>query len=464
MKSVTVGNSPDCTYITDGLEDDVEINAALQEASKNGGGHVLLVPGERYYITANVIVPQNCVLTCPNANNFQSKGVSANINSCAEFRINRVNGTGKKIEASLVLESHTKVSGIKFYYPDQNTGAPPDEYAPSILVPDFAVDMEVSNCNFVNSYIGMDLPVLHETLNFHHNIGSPLFVGVRVGERAGDSDRFISNHFISTQWPELDSEWKEPTPNPAIQWIRRNGIAFMCTYLENSFFLNNFAFGYHTMFRVTGSSSTSFVGNTADTCLRGFDLAGSIRSTISGNNMNCNGEFQGGSYFSGCSGLALTGNDFAGYEISFEKCDQVEFVGNTAWLCHSHGPWFHNCRRITIANNTINTTAKEVDSYQGILMVACDLFTIGGNVLTVSHQGILVEGCKHFSIHDNIVESVAFLSDDPPQTRENHQDAIFVHADCDFFSIHDNVATRPLTNQTFMAVTRIWLNNIPPPK
>lgn len=406
---LTVGPHNWCDYVTDGAADDVQINAAL--ASFGGkAGTVLLDCDATFDMTDDIDMPQRTAL--------MSISVAYSDHFLGDVPTLSISRAHKNI--SVKMNSSTRLSGIRFYYPDQvKHTAPPEVYAPSIVAAgNPACDIEIDHIHFVNSYIAFDStletwPGGFATSSIHDCSGYPLYIGFRLG-RSGDFTEYYNNRFGAAGYP--DCCYHDPYPNDLSNWVKANGRVFVAEYdyedssynLEASHFINNFAFEYFSLISILNNSvSTSvgitLIGNHSDSCGNAIEMHKCGGVTALGNVFYGTGE----NSFNRVEGI-ISGNHFHGDDdgIHFVDCTNLQSLGNQIHATGNRGMLFGSCSHITCVGNGIDAEPPIYEGLYGIYWDAdCHDFTCADNEisnLATGGKSIVIEaGADNFTIHDN---------------------------------------------------------------
>jgi hypothetical protein len=419
--AVTVGPAGDDVsydYETDLTADNVQISAALTLVSSLGGGVVYLAPNAQYNIEADVLVPASCTLmsigSVSQGKHFSSPATVTHLGAAMICR------DSSHKTASIQIGHYAKVLNLKFYDPDQQTTTTPDAYSPAIeAYSTYVLGSEVGWCNFVNSYIGVDMggasgnTATSGNTYIHDNVGYPLYQGIHIG-RADDTTRIENNHFIVN---ELYTDVNSGLYN----WVYANGIAISSTdELDNAIITNNFAYYYHEMIHIVNSYNVVLNGNVADSCYDPLVLSGCMRVTINGDQYT--GNVTGGySSATDCFQVSLSGCDMTGYNgfalIDSDRCSITggRYSGDATCLVLSDSDY------CTVAGANLEGDGA---TNNGIYVDAtCDHISINGNSLKGNVVSIaMVAGSNYYIVADNVHDTANSYGDAAGSTRVRGND------------------------------------------
>ncbi len=258
---VTVGPYAWCDYITTGIADDVQINAAIDAlAASNAGGTVILAVAN-YHITNDIII--HPFITLEGANRPWSDQGWANTifdpseEQCARFIISSAYTAIYPIK----MEAASHVKNIQFFYPDQATNAAPTAYQAAItlimkgsLGPN---ECSIVGIDFYNAYYAINATVTHGRLVVTDCIGWPLSRGIYEDENY-DCSYYNRIHF---------NPGNAGNPGSTLQaWVFGNGIAFQFDLSDGSMMSDCFAFGYQRGLFMSGTNGMHVIGSGMDGC------------------------------------------------------------------------------------------------------------------------------------------------------------------------------------------------------
>ncbi len=186
-------------------------------------------------------------------------------------------GVGTLSQSAVQLNYRSGFMNASVWYPGQNPdAATPTEFPPSIHA---LVNVEtpvISSVNFVNSYIAVDVTLLHSNLKINNLTGFPLFRGVKIGQ---------TNGFETLENVNFSSGFAYRTPPPQSTWMVNNAIVLELFYSTWATYVNWKCFGYQKLvFSDTGpyaptapgaAQRSTFIGCMADNTPYGFHFIGS---------------------------------------------------------------------------------------------------------------------------------------------------------------------------------------------
>lgn len=263
----------------DGVTDDLAaINAALASAN---GSEVRLPAGD-------ILV--SSTITLPNFVSLIGSNVGPTSHSGYRDGSPLPTTGGTRILTTQTSQAVGRTShgayfvGMCFYYPNQTqTTSSVVVYPPTILVR--GNNSGVTNCEFLNSYIAIDInntdgtnAGLTQRPLIRGVTGQPLYRGIRMGtvnENAGGSYTGVldSPRIEDVHWNPWWSYPQAGTSIPAdlFNWMQSNAIGFEVGDVDEFYFRDCFQFGYGTglwLKSINRGSYGSFLGGGFDTCPR----------------------------------------------------------------------------------------------------------------------------------------------------------------------------------------------------
>jgi parallel beta-helix repeat protein len=271
---VVVGAESWCDYITDGTDDAVQIQAAIDAVYASGasGGKVILIPGN-YNIGAYTITIYPSV-TLEGANDpFQKPDHGWTYANPQVARINVTSTTSAQY--AVLLKTASTIRNIQFHYPNQLNTASPITYPATIKVDTDAYVVTIENIQGGNCWYFLDASATHNSIIVNRVFAFPIYRGIY--EDLNYDVSYVSNvHFN----PNYATGF---VPSVALcGYVRDNSIAFEIHKSDCSVYTNLFAFGYYKGFVITDNTRSTFINPQADACLFPFILTRCYRVTIDG--------------------------------------------------------------------------------------------------------------------------------------------------------------------------------------
>lgn len=211
----------------DGVTDDTHaFHLALNKMAAAGGGTVW-VPAGRYVIRGTLAIPLNVVLQGEWEKPEPGKPVVGTI----------LMGYAGKGDAEgppfITLDSNCAVRNLSVWYPEQPADAPePIPYPWTFFEfegKSFKPCATVENVTLVNSYRGVCFGSSehnHGNWYLRHIFGTPLETGLAV-DMANETGRLYNVDFGPTYWIDSGLPGAPTKTAPALEWMRRNGTAFV---------------------------------------------------------------------------------------------------------------------------------------------------------------------------------------------------------------------------------------------
>jgi hypothetical protein len=220
VEVVTVGPSATNDYVTDGTNDYVEIQQALNDAVD--GERVVEVQPADYNFGASgyIDIPNGIKITCPAEPAFGSSGYVSGSKQCAAFRITSTTTTPVIMRGGTVLEN------IYLVYPNQvdpnNVIVYPSTIIAATTIQEWdACPITIRGCVAGNAYKFIDfstVDVLNDVL-IEHVKGSVLHTGVKI-DNCGHVTRCVDVQFVPEFGGVNSLAWQ--------QYIGEHLVAFDC--------------------------------------------------------------------------------------------------------------------------------------------------------------------------------------------------------------------------------------------
>lgn len=351
---VTVGTA-DADYITDGVADDVEVQAAIDAVNTGGGGTVFIKKGT-YTTAATIVLKSNVKLV------GESSGNTIITGAASDYRLagTTPSGTTKN------LYSNIGVRGIYFksnygtglaIFNTTNVTVVECEFSFTVTTP-IRQAMYIQHCqnivvteNYAHDYTGNGLSV---TSSDYFVVSNNIITGGANGDDGVD----IDYDFLDTS--TIASNYGTVTGNTIRTIGRGNGI------------------------RVENSNYVSVTGNSVDTVTSTASIAAGIIINTSGVN---NG-----------TGITVTGNTVTncvpgGIATSGTNLTDVAITGNNIYNSGANsgsvrGGILLNSTGVSVVGNLIDTTLKSGTDGAAMLIYKKDGHNILGNTIKNSAVGL----------------------------------------------------------------------------
>jgi len=273
---VTVGTSADADYITDGVADNVQIQAAVDTVYALGGGVVQLLLDEYHFASdAGVTVKEHVTI----------RGVNNPMDGTLTQSYTTAHGSvimvySKTVPAFKMYPAST-VEDLWVYYPNQNTNAAPVVYPGAFYITaDGSVpasDQTIRRVMAANPYIFVDAYRAHYRLIVEDCAGYPLYVGVRTQDST-DIDYIQRNHF--------NPNYYTGRGETLVAWVMANAYAFYIVDADWPRIQDNFCWGYKYGIYLYEVDDAFVTNNGCDRTSYGINLILSNDNHIQGNVLN----------------------------------------------------------------------------------------------------------------------------------------------------------------------------------
>lgn len=147
---VTVGPYAWCDYVTDGINDYVEFQSAIDALDDLHGGKLVVADGiYNLGVSAPTITVKNWIEICGASNSITVQHTSNSNRNVAQIRI-----TNTAVPA-FTLKAGSTIRHLQFYYPNQATNGNPTVYAPTLQVASDGqtAPITIEYCHAMNPYI-----------------------------------------------------------------------------------------------------------------------------------------------------------------------------------------------------------------------------------------------------------------------------------------------------------------------
>jgi hypothetical protein len=244
--------APKLDAVQDGSIDATEsIQQELDKAGKTGG-EVFLVAG-RYRLNGHLTIPPGVTLR---------GSWKAPHHACLNTGtvLLAYEGRGDENEMPLItLSPSSAIRGLTIYYPEQNI----DDVQPyPWTIQGSGMHNSVIDVTLVNPYNGIDIGSSHNELHYLRNIyGCPLKRGIYINN-CTDIGRIENVHFNPHYWARDEGDG-EPRPDGGklIEYLLREGEAFIFGRTDWEYVLNTFCYGYNMGYHFVGTEQGACNGN-----------------------------------------------------------------------------------------------------------------------------------------------------------------------------------------------------------
>lgn len=252
---VTVGPYAWCDYVTDGTDDYVQLQAANDYSYLTYGGGKILVIGNIYLGSGDVVLSQYISLEGVN----DPMADYATGQTLAKAQMSRILITKTTGSGAITLNSMNAVKNIGFWYPNQVTSGTPTVYPPTLKIADCAQHVFIQRVNCGNAYYFIDASGQHNSLQCDYVYGSPISRFVLVSNSWGGD--LFQNCDI---WPL----YTFTTPSDSyLSWIQENLICFEVYQSDGIRFRDCNIFGAGYGWRFHGTSRPTIIGCETDAVL-----------------------------------------------------------------------------------------------------------------------------------------------------------------------------------------------------
>jgi len=277
---VTVGFTDDCNYVVDGIDDCVEIQAAIDFVQDNYGGGLVRLQNGNYNLTNQISISRFVTVEGPNIpfegyhpgawdntpllDNYASQ-------SFAKFWVTNIT------DAAFLMGRGSSLRNVQFAYPDQTPAIiPPTAYPAAIELASNSGDVLLQYINFGNAYIGVDATASHSRLVVIDCVGFALYRGIMI-DGSTDADYLTRVHFDYPYFPE--SYYPDST---TYWWVRDNAIAMEINRMDHGKITDCFVYGYDKFIYFNDTNDVQVIGGGADRPRIGIELYSAERILING--------------------------------------------------------------------------------------------------------------------------------------------------------------------------------------
>lgn len=225
---VTVGPTG-CDYITDGVDDYVQLQAAIDYLkSTYNGGVVQLLPINYNMGNGGLQVREHITI--------QGSNCPRSVNSIA---FGSTPGRSNFNITSTTISPFTMYSGscardFSIVYPNQNTNSAPISYVGTFYI-NVTSDVEIDNIIAANPYIFVDAYRAHERLRVQNCCSYPLYKGI-YSDSSFACDVYIMNDFAPNWWPSAGTTLRS--------WVNENAYAYQINNCDFPLIEQNVMYGY----------------------------------------------------------------------------------------------------------------------------------------------------------------------------------------------------------------------------
>lgn len=325
-RDIIVGPSSDTYsflyhYSTDGVDDEIEINQAIQDGYDESK-KIIILPG-KYYPTGSIetrvggvthrgydisrIVIEGAI----DSTNVAYTNMSNPDDICgAVFYITNTT------DPAFMMGKNLQVRNIAVYYPDQIISTNESnviEYPATFWAGTALQDTVIENIFAYNPYIFYYNSGGATGRNVvRHVVGYPLFIGVYMSG-SGDVSRVEDCHF----WPFMQQNTDGWSDGTIREWVKTNGTAFYMDEMVWPQLHNNFALGYWRGLYVDGGEKVYASGNGFDHCQSGISIVDHAYAMLANNFILTSG----------------TGNTLSAIYVEYTS-SFPQIIGNQIYACH----------------------------------------------------------------------------------------------------------------------------------
>jgi hypothetical protein len=412
VEVVTVGPSATNDYVTDGTNDYVEIQQALNDAVD--GERVVEVQPADYNFGASgyIDIPNGIKITCPAEPAFGSSGYVSGSKQCAAFRITSTTTTPVIMRGGTVLEN------IYLVYPNQvdpnNVIVYPSTIIAAKTIQEWdACPITIRGCVAGNAYKFIDfstVDVLNDVL-IEHVKGSVLHTGVKI-DNCGHVTRCVDVQFVPEFGGVNSLAWQ--------QYIGEHLVAFDCGLNLAGYFSGCKVWPAYTGFNIHDTSSVMLYDCMADLVTHPIIFSNVNYCRVVG------GQFIAGTAVDGGTSIAWSRSDIA---ISIDSDSELNVIDGASILSGGTG--------IYIAIGAFGNVISDCS------------FSVGRGPTSVWVGAIWDDGVKTIS-NENVIDF---------ENRDSVQGIVITGSDSEHsqFSYRDNGLGSSIT---FDVGTRTLLNGV----
>ena len=273
---VTVGTSEDADYVTDGVDDNVQIQAAIDAMYALGGGTVqLLLDKYKFSLSGGIVVKEHVTL----------RGVNNPMDGTLTQSYTQAHGSVICVFSTsayaITMYPASTIEDLWIYYPGQVLNATPTVYPSTIYITaDGAIpasDQTIRRVMAVNPYIFVDAYRAHYRLVVEDCAGYPLYVGVRTSDST-DIDYIQRNHW--------NPNYYTGRGETLVFWVMANAFAFHIVDADWPRIQDNFCWGYKYGIYLTDVDDAFITNNGCDRTSYAIHMITSSGNHIQGNVLN----------------------------------------------------------------------------------------------------------------------------------------------------------------------------------
>ena len=245
--------------IGDGITNDTDVIQFVLNLAKETGEIVYLPVGK--YLIDSLEIPENVTLF--GENNKTSSDCLGTVLYCQNHE-----------KQAILLNSHSGIKNIAFYYPRQNiVNDYAVTYPASIKLTDKKITtlIDIVNICFINAYFAIDATAKHEKLRINNIWGYAIVKGLYI-DGCTDMDMIDGVHF---NYNTLRKFYDEKVIEEFELQTSKSGVAFQFGRSDTSIVKNIFAYGYRiglqlitsvTANKLLPPTYTIFTNVSMDTC------------------------------------------------------------------------------------------------------------------------------------------------------------------------------------------------------
>jgi len=256
LRPISSTTKPKETIRLDDVQDGVRnasgvIQEALDKAAKTGGE--VFLPSGRYRLDGRLVIPPGVTLmgtwTAPH---------HARLNTGTILMVYA--GRGKEDDPPLItLSPSSTIMGMTIFYPEQTIE---DVQPYPWTIQGSGMHNNVVDVTLVNPYKAIDIGTYSNELHYLRNIfGCPLKTGIYINA-CTDIGRIENVHFNPHYWARDEGDG-EPRPDMGklIDYLLKEGEAFVFGRTDWEYVLNTFCFGYKIGYHFIGTKQGGCNGN-----------------------------------------------------------------------------------------------------------------------------------------------------------------------------------------------------------
>jgi hypothetical protein len=232
---ITIGPDANCDYITDGINDYVEFQSAIDALDDLHGGKLVVADGiYNLGVSAPTITVKNWIDICGISNSITAQHSANSNRNVAQIRI-----TNRAVPA-FTLRAGSTIRHLQFYYPNQATNYNPTVYAPTLQVASDGqtAPITIEYCHAMNPYIFFKSDKICSGITINNVKGMPIYKFAEINY-CYDFTK-LSNIQINPMYGTTDNNFPGSTLR---SWMAVNTIQFDIPLCDGFYMSDVLCFG-----------------------------------------------------------------------------------------------------------------------------------------------------------------------------------------------------------------------------